>query len=95
MSARRNCSPATAARSSPWCCRKRTLEGGLAVAERPVRGQVAEHCFQYEGKSFPVTISVGVAATTGETTLTPNELIDLADEKLFQAKHQGRNRVVA
>ena len=71
-----------------------TLEGGVAVAER-IRGQVEQRCFQYEGKSFPVTVSVGVAATTGEKTLTPNELIDLADEKLFQAKHQGRNRVVA
>ena len=69
------------------------LEGGVAVAER-IRAQVEQRCFQYEGKAFPVTVSVGVAATTGETTLTPNELIDLADEKLFQAKRQGRNRVV-
>ena len=71
-----------------------TLEGGAGRGRaHPRPGGAA--LFQYEGKSFPVTVSVGVAATTGETTLTPNELIDLADEKLYQAKHQGRNRVVA
>ena len=50
--------------------------------------------FQYEGKTFPVTISVGVATTQGDETLTPNELIRQADEKLYQAKNLGRNRVV-
>jgi two-component system, cell cycle response regulator len=71
-----------------------TLEGGAAVAER-IRARVEQHCFQYEGKAFPVTVSVGVAATTGEEPLTPNELINQADEMLFQAKREGRNRVEA
>jgi GGDEF domain-containing protein len=35
------------------------------------------------------------ATTSGDATLTPNELIRQADEKLFQAKQDGRNRVVA
>jgi two-component system, cell cycle response regulator len=71
-----------------------TLEGGIAVAER-IRTQVEQRCFQYEGKAFSVTVSIGVAGTTGEETLTPNDLISRADERLFQAKHAGRNRVVA
>ncbi len=71
-----------------------TLEGAAAVAER-IRGQVEQRCFQYEGKAYPVTISVGVAATNGEESLTPNDLIGRADEKLFRAKHDGRNRVIA
>ena len=33
--------------------------------------------------------------STGEGPLTPNELINQADTKLFQAKHEGRNRVIA
>lgn len=69
-------------------------EGGVAVAER-IRVQVEKHCFQYEGKTFPVTISVGMATTNGDAALTPNELIRQADEKLFQAKNDGRNRIVA
>jgi two-component system, cell cycle response regulator len=69
-------------------------EGGIQVAER-IRGQVEKHMFMYEGKRYPVSVSVGLATTSGDETLTPNELIRLADEKLFQAKNQGRNRVVA
>jgi diguanylate cyclase (GGDEF)-like protein len=69
-------------------------DGGTIVAER-VRALVEKHLFQYEGKAYPVTISVGMASTNGDETLTPYELIRQADEKLFQAKHDGRNRVVA
>jgi diguanylate cyclase (GGDEF)-like protein len=39
------------------------------------------------------TVSVGVAQWDGHQT--PEQLIGLADEALYQAKHQGRNRVVA
>jgi diguanylate cyclase (GGDEF)-like protein len=68
-------------------------EGALVVAER-MRTLVEKHQFEYEGKMFPVTISVGVATTIGDETLTPIELIRQADEKLYQAKSLGRNRVV-
>jgi diguanylate cyclase (GGDEF)-like protein len=68
-------------------------EGGVIVAER-LRALVEKHHFSYEGKSFPVTISVGMATTDGDETLTPTELIRQADDKLYQAKHQGRNRVI-
>ena len=42
-----------------------------------------------------LTVSAGLATTTGEPAMTPAELIARADEKLYQAKHEGRNRVVA
>jgi GGDEF domain-containing protein len=35
------------------------------------------------------------AAISGEEWLTTNELIRQADEKLYQAKREGRNRVVS
>lgn len=70
------------------------LQGGTAVAER-MRELVEKHCFQYEGKSFPLTVSVGVAATDGTRPLSPSDLIGEADEKLFEAKRSGRNRVIA
>lgn len=69
-------------------------EGAFAVAER-IRGLIEKHPFQYEGKTFNATISAGLACTAGDETLTPNEIIRQADEKLFQAKNTGRNRVVA
>ncbi len=71
-----------------------TMESGVLVAER-IRALVEKHPFQYEGKTIPVTVSVGVSATTGETALTPHELIRQADEKLFAAKSAGRNRVMS
>ncbi|MBY0233292.1 MAG: GGDEF domain-containing protein [Gemmataceae bacterium] len=70
------------------------LEGGVLVAER-VRSLVERHAFQYEGKAYPVTISLGVAATAGSEPLTPHDLIRQADEKLYAAKDTGRNRVMA
>jgi diguanylate cyclase (GGDEF)-like protein len=70
------------------------LESCVTVAER-LRQLIERHLFQYEGKAYPVTISLGVAATEGGQTLTPHELVRLADEKLYQAKNAGRNRVSA
>jgi two-component system cell cycle response regulator len=71
-----------------------TPEGAQRVAER-IRSLVANHPFQYEGKPYKVTISVGIATTAGDSSLTPGELIRQADDRLYQAKREGRNRVVA
>lgn len=70
-----------------------TVDNARLVGER-IRVLVERHAFQYEGKSYPVTVSVGVATTVGEEALTPHDLIRLADEKLYVAKNGGRNRVV-
>jgi diguanylate cyclase (GGDEF)-like protein len=70
------------------------LNGGIAVAER-IRLLVEKQQFQYEGKTYHVTVSMGVSATDGGEILTPNDLIRKADENLYAAKNQGRNRVVA
>jgi diguanylate cyclase (GGDEF)-like protein len=69
-----------------------TGEGALLVGER-LRHVVAETPFNYEGKAVPVTISVGTATTAGDEKMTPERLIELADQKLYDAKRQGRNRV--
>lgn len=71
-----------------------TLDSAIQVAER-IRTLVESHSFHYEGKVFHVTVSIGVETTTGEENLTPAVLISRADEKLYQAKREGRNRVVA
>jgi diguanylate cyclase (GGDEF)-like protein len=40
-----------------------------------------------------VTISIGVAHYDGRTEITSQQLIDRADQKLYEAKGAGRNRV--
>ena len=68
------------------------LEGALVVAERILK-VVNQTPFMFEDKTFAVTISAGVVSTQGEAGITPIELLRRADEKLYQAKDQGRNRV--
>lgn len=42
---------------------------------------------------IPVTISLGVAVSSGEGTRTVNALVQEADSALYRAKEMGRNRV--
>lgn len=69
-------------------------EGAVKLAERLV-AVINQQQFQYEEKPFTVTISAGVVTTAGEKNISPLDLIRRADEKLYQAKHEGRNRVVS
>jgi diguanylate cyclase (GGDEF)-like protein len=64
--------------------------GGMAHAER-IRVVVAQQPIEYQGRRVPVTISLGVAELAlGETSA---ELYGRADQRLYAAKHAGRNRV--
>lgn len=70
------------------------LHGGLLFAEA-LRARIADTPFEFEGERFPVTISLGAACVHGERDMTVLELIRRADEKLYEAKRAGRNRVEA
>jgi diguanylate cyclase (GGDEF)-like protein len=66
------------------------LAGGVALAEN-LRGRVETHPFAFQGERIPVTISVGCAMMNEEKTAA--DLIQRADDKLYEAKRGGRNRV--
>jgi diguanylate cyclase len=68
------------------------LEGARTVGER-LRTAVEKVRFRVEGEVVPVTVSVGVAAVIPEDFRNAERVIQLADEALYVAKEQGRNRV--
>lgn len=69
------------------------LHGGYTLAEE-VRTLIASHPFTFDNTRIPITISLGVAQWT-PTVRSTEEFIRIADARLYQAKHEGRNRTVA
>jgi two-component system, cell cycle response regulator len=67
-----------------------SLAGAVALAEN-LRTRVGSHAFAFQGEQIPVTISIGCALLQDDKAAT--DLIQRADEKLYQAKRSGRNRV--
>jgi len=65
-------------------------EDAVTVAEK-IRHKVADRAFVTNAGSLPVTISLGVAVFDGEGD--PAEVVKRADQALYAAKHNGRNRV--
>jgi diguanylate cyclase (GGDEF)-like protein len=64
----------------------------LAFADK-IRKLVEKAGFRFEETDIPVTISVGVTSITPEVK-EPHDFIRLADTNLYEAKAQGRNRVI-
>jgi diguanylate cyclase (GGDEF)-like protein len=75
-------------------CRGIDLTGAVAFGER-IRRCVDGQAFIYNGVDIKVTVSVGVAAVADVGMKEPSELIGAADDALYQAKRQGRNRVIS
>lgn len=68
---------------------------GIAGAQRNaelIRQRLEQTMMQFDGRSFQVTLSAGVASSPLHGT-TPEELISAADEALYKAKQSGRNQV--
>ncbi|OIO10657.1 MAG: hypothetical protein AUJ52_03605 [Elusimicrobia bacterium CG1_02_63_36] len=64
------------------------------VAERICRSIARAHIGDEDG-GVRATVSIGIATFAGEGKLDPLRLVDEADKKLYEAKHSGKNRVVA
>jgi len=71
-----------------------TLDGGLTVAER-LREDVRAISFRPPLEDLSVTMSLGVATFPSTQIDDEDSLIRQADEALYRAKQNGRNRVEA
>jgi len=70
-----------------------SVEAAAEVAER-IRAALAAEPVVVEDGAVPFTASIGVAAV-GRDGATPEAALNRADRRLYQAKRDGRNRVVA
>jgi len=68
------------------------LDAAAMVADR-LRQAIAAFEFKHQDDVIPTTVSIGVASNELGIN-TPDELLERGDQALYQAKQQGRNRVV-
>lgn len=69
------------------------FSGALSVAERVWRSMGGEPFVFAGGQTERVTASVGVAVFPSRDIKTKDQLLKAADRALYQAKHEGRDRI--
>ncbi len=70
-----------------------SLEGAVELAER-LRQRTEAMVVSHAGASIRVTVSIGVATYSAGSD-AKGQVFKRADERLYEAKHGGRNRVVS
>ncbi|MEZ5353471.1 MAG: diguanylate cyclase [Bryobacteraceae bacterium] len=68
-------------------------EAAMATAER-MRERIHQKPFAAADNELPVTASFGITALPRGRQVSPEQAIRFADEALYRAKQQGRNRCV-
>jgi len=68
-----------------------TTDGAIHVADR-LRASVEQHVFKAYDESIKITVSVGVSVFPDDAS-DLNQLIDCADQAMYKAKAEGRNKV--
>ncbi|MFA6054082.1 MAG: diguanylate cyclase [Thermodesulfovibrionales bacterium] len=69
------------------------VKGAIAEAER-IRNAVKEHQFNAIRKKIDIAVSIGIACRPHKKIKNYDDLINLADNAMFDAKKKGRDRIV-
>jgi diguanylate cyclase (GGDEF)-like protein len=69
------------------------LKGATRLGDR-LRSAVSNEVIDHEGHQIKVTLSAGAASLACCQSPSAEELISIADRRLYVAKQQGRNRIV-
>ena len=67
--------------------------GAAVLAERMRNGVERERFILNDGREVTITISIGVASFAVELVDTVDQLLSIADQRLYLAKRNGRNRI--
>ncbi len=70
-----------------------TPEAAATVCVEKIRQTVMQHPFAFQDKPIPTTISIGVCSRQATAVESLQDLIQAADDALYRAKQNGRNRL--
>lgn len=70
----------------------RTTKEDTFIAAQRILKAISEN--KFDGVSWPVTVSIGIASIPDDSVDTAEKLIHKADTAMYEAKNQGRNRVI-
>ena len=76
-------------------CPRTSQEEVKAITKR-ILAACRKHKFEYKGKDVPITLSLGAATYPQDAeVVSPEMLVFLSDQALYQTKRQGRNGATA
>jgi len=66
---------------------------GAAVLGERIRAAIEREQIVVEGRNVPITVSIGITTLAAEDVESIDQLLNIADRRLYLAKNSGRNRI--